>query len=76
MEQYVTISAKVSRKVRARMRKLGIKPSAIFQKAIKEALIQEKVKDLHKELAEVRKIASKIPIEEIVNDIREDRDTR
>lgn len=76
MEKYVTVSAKIPQKLRKKMHRLGIKPSAIFHKAINDALMQERLRVIKKELASARKIAAKIPIESVVADIREDREGR
>jgi len=74
MEEYVTVSAKIPKSLRAKMRKLGIRPSAAFRKAINETMMQENAKVLKKEFASVKKIVAKIPLDEIVKSIREDRE--
>ncbi|MDE1846323.1 MAG: hypothetical protein KGH53_03535 [Candidatus Micrarchaeota archaeon] len=75
-EKYVTISAKISTRLRARMRIAGIKPSSVIKEAIENALVHEKLKKLDKEFEVARRILGKIPIEEVVQIIREDRDSR
>jgi antitoxin CcdA len=76
MEKYTTVSAKILVSVREKMRKRGIKPAKLFKKAIEEELKKETVEDLRSEAKKLHKILAKISIEDVVRDIREDRDSR
>ncbi len=73
MQKYVTVSAKISLKVRARMRRLGIKPSTVFKKGLEAEFKSEEMEELKRKIKRLKPILDKIPIEDVVASIREDR---
>lgn len=74
MQENTTISVRVPRPLRIRMRKLGIKPTGMVLKAIEEEINRRTILELKKEIAKHKKALSKIPMEEVVRGIREDRE--
>ena len=73
---YVTVSAKVPRKLKELLTKYGVKPGPVIRRALEEEVkrrmlmeVEEKAKKLSEKLAH-------IPNEEFVRLIREDRDGR
>ncbi len=76
MQKYVTISAKIPSTLRQKMRRLGIRPSKVFKVGLEEELKREQALILVKKAQKARKILEKIPIEEVVEGIREDRASR
>lgn len=76
MGKYVTVSVKVSVELREKMKKYGIKPSDVLKKAIEESIKKEEIKRLKKEVDFIKQILDKIPEEDIVKSIREDREQR
>lgn len=76
MSSYATISVKVSLEVKEKLKKLGIKPSKVLRKAIEEAIEKEEIKRLKEKIKVLGPTLAKIPIEEVVKSIREDRESR
>ncbi|MGI0141739.1 MAG: hypothetical protein ACREBF_03775 [Candidatus Micrarchaeales archaeon] len=70
------MSAKISIKLRAKMRRLGIKPSLVFKEAIEDALTRQRLGKLKVKLKIAQELARKMSVEDIVRDIREGRDSR
>ena len=66
MKIYITVSAKISEEERKQLNKLGLNPTEIIRKSGNKALI-EKMKS-------VMPVISKLNMDEIVSDIREDRE--
>jgi len=74
MKTYATISAKVSKKERDELKKLGLKPTEIIRRAVKEEIRKAKNKKMIKKMRRVAPIVKKLDVDEIVSDIREDRE--
>ena len=73
MQKYVTVSAKIPSSLRQRMRQLGIRPSRAFKVGVEEELKKEEALELLKKARKLKKILERIPIEEVVTGVREDR---
>ncbi|RLI25899.1 hypothetical protein DRO57_02705 [Candidatus Bathyarchaeota archaeon] len=76
MGRYVTVSVKIPVELRERMRALGIKPSDVLRRAIEEEVRRRELKRLREEAEALGGILDKIPMEDVVRSIREDRDSR
>lgn len=76
MGKYVTVSVKVSEELKEKMKKYGIKPSEVLKRAIEESIKKEEIKRLKKEVDSIKQILDKIPEEDIIRSIREDRENR
>jgi len=74
MKTYATVSAKVSKKERDELKKLGLKPTEIIRRAVREEIRRAKNKELMEKMRRVAPIVKKLNVDEIVSDIREDRE--
>jgi len=74
MKTYATISAKLSKKERDELKKLGLKPTEIIRRAVREEIRKAKNKKMIKKMRRVAPIVKKLDVDEIVSDIREDRE--
>ena len=74
MNKYTTISAKISEEEREEIKKLGLNPTVIIRKAVEEEIRRARNKDLIEKMKRVAPIISKLNLDEIVSDIREDRE--
>jgi hypothetical protein len=74
MKMYTTISAKISEEERRELKKLGLNPTVIIRKAVQEEIRRARNKNLIKKMKRVAPIISKLKFDEIVSDIREDRE--
>jgi hypothetical protein len=71
---YTTISAKISEEEREELKKLGLNPTVIIRKAVQDEIRKARNKDLIEKMKKVAPIISKLELDEIVSDIREDRE--
>jgi len=76
LSSLVTVSAKIPRKLREKLRELGLKPSEIIKKALEEAVKEAELKKLEDELKNIRPVLEKLSPQEVARSIREDRDAR
>lgn len=76
MTKYVTVSAKIPAGQREKMRKLGLKPSTVIRKALAERLMEDEAHEIKKIVKKLKLTSNTIPVDAVVKDIREDRDTR
>jgi len=74
--KYVTVSVKVPQELKEKIEKLGVKPSRILRKAIEDEVRRKEVEQIRGEITRLKPVLSKIPIEEVVKSIREDRESR
>lgn len=74
MKKSATISAKISEEERDEIRKLKLNPTEIIKKAVREEIKRARNEELIKKMKGVRPIILKLKLEEIVSDIREDRE--
>ena len=71
---YTTISAKISEEKREELRKFRLNPTAIIRKVVQEEIMKAKNKDLIDKMKKVAPIISKLKMDDIASDIREDRE--
>ncbi|MEM2896173.1 MAG: hypothetical protein QW265_01920 [Candidatus Bathyarchaeia archaeon] len=76
MTEYVTVSAKIDKKLRMKMAELGIKPATVIRKALEEEVEKKNLELLRKKVKRASEIISKLTEEEIAKSIRESRDAR
>ena len=74
MKRYTTISAKIPEEEREEIKKLGLNPTVIIRKAVQEEIKRARNNDLIEKMKKVAPIISKLNLDEIVSDIREDRE--
>ena len=76
MSNSVTVSTKIPRELKEKMKKLNIKTSKLLRKAIEDEVRRREAEDLKKQIQDMKPTLDKVDIEEIVSGIREDRNTR
>ena len=74
MTRYATISAKISEEEREEIRRLKLNPTEIIRNAVHEEIKRARNKDQIDSMKKVRQIILKLGSEDIVKDIREDRE--
>jgi len=67
---------KVPQELKEKIEKLGVKPSRILRKAIEDEVRRKEVEQIRGEITRLKPVLSKVPIEEVVKSIREDRESR
>uniref|UniRef100_A0A7J2T9F0 CopG family transcriptional regulator n=1 Tax=Ignisphaera aggregans TaxID=334771 RepID=A0A7J2T9F0_9CREN len=73
---YVTVSAKIPRKLKELLHKYGIKPGPIIKRALEEEVKKLVLTELEEEARRISGKLSHISDEEVVSLIREDREKR
>ncbi len=73
---YVTVSAKIPRKLKELLDKYGIKPGPIIRKALEEEVKKRILEEIEVKAKKLAGKLSEIPDEEIAQLIRESRDAR
>lgn len=76
MGSWVTVSTKVRREVLEKARKYGINVSEVLRRALEEEVRRREEEILKDEFEKAAEELSKIPIDEVVHWIREDRESR
>lgn len=74
--KYETVSVKVPRETKEKMKQLGIKPSELLRKAIEEEIRRRHVQRIKEEIQNLKASLDKIPMETVIQSIREDRERR
>ncbi len=74
MTRYATISAKISEEEREEIRRLKLNPTEIIRNAVHEEIKRARNKDQIDSMKKVSQIVLKLGSEDIVKDIREDRE--
>ncbi|MEM4913968.1 MAG: hypothetical protein QW579_08725 [Desulfurococcaceae archaeon] len=73
---YVTVSAKIPRRLKELLIKYGIKPGPIIRRALEEEVKKRMLEELEEKSRELSKEFSHVSDEEVVELIREDREGR
>ena len=76
MRQYVTISAKIPRRLKELLDKYGIKPGPIIRRALEEEVKKRILAELEEKARRLSEKLSHISDEEIASLIRENREKR
>jgi len=74
MKTYATVSAKVSQRERDELKKLGLKPTEIIRRAVQEEIRRARNKELMEKMRRIAPVVKKLNVDEILSDIREDRE--
>ena len=72
--EYTTISAKIPKELREKMKEYGIKSSDVIRKAVYMEVKKNEMKKIKEEMKSVKYIINKISTENVVESIREDRE--
>jgi len=73
---YITVSAKIPRRLKELLEKYGIKPGLIIRKALEEEVKKRMLSEIEEKARKLSKKISHIPDEEIAKIIREYREKR
>lgn len=73
---YVTVSAKIPRRLKELLDRYGIKPGPVIRRALEEEVRKRLLEEIEARARELSSRVSHIPDEEIVKLIREDRGER
>jgi antitoxin CcdA len=76
LPECVTVSTKIPKQLKEKMRTLKIKPSRLLRKAIEDEIKRKETEQLREEIDKLKPILEKVSIEDIVKSLREDRDSR
>ena len=76
MTQCVTVSTKIPKQLKEKMRQLKIKPSKILRKALEDEVKKREMEELKQEIDKLMPILEKVSMDDIVKSIREDRESR
>lgn len=74
MARYATVSVKVPKELRERMRELGIEVSKVLRRAIEEEVRRKEVESVRKAIEVLKPALDKVSVEEAVRSIRQDRE--
>jgi len=76
LSKYVTVSTKIPRELKERIKELKIKQSALLRKALEDEIRKREAERLTEEIDRLKPTLDKVGMEEIVKSIRQDRDHR
>jgi len=74
--EYVTVSAKIPRKLKELLDRYGVKPSPVIRRALEEEVRRRMLAEIEEKARELSVKLAHIPDEEIARIIREDREGR
>jgi predicted transcriptional regulator len=75
MAQSVTVSTKIPRQLKEKLQRLKIKPAKILRKALEDEVKRRELEELKEEINKLRPVLEKVSMEDIVDSIREDRES-
>ena len=75
MTQGVTVSTKIPKQLKEKMQRLKIKPAKILRKALEDEVRKREIEELKEEICKLKPILEKVSMNDVVNSIREDRDS-
>lgn len=76
MGKSVVISVRIPEELKKELEKYNIDEAEVIRRALINEVKKAKAKELEKEAKEIKDVLSKIPIEDVIKEIREDRDER
>jgi len=76
LSSQTTVSAKVSRELKEEADRMGIKISEVLRKALEDEVRRRRLEELKRKIDELSPVLEKIDVDEIVEMIRADRDSR
>jgi post-segregation antitoxin (ccd killing protein) len=76
LPECVTVSTKIPKQLKEKMKSLKIKPSRLLRKAIEDEVKRKEAEELKEEIIKLKPVLEKVSMEDIVKSIREDRDIR
>ncbi|MGQ9538540.1 MAG: type II toxin-antitoxin system CcdA family antitoxin [Candidatus Bathycorpusculaceae bacterium] len=76
MSKYTTVSTKIPKELKEKMRELKIKPSKLLRKAIEDEVRRREAEKLKEDISKIKPLLDKVSVEEVVKSVREDRRRR
>ncbi|MEM2130288.1 MAG: type II toxin-antitoxin system CcdA family antitoxin [Candidatus Bathyarchaeia archaeon] len=76
MNKSVTVSTKIPIELKEKLKQLKIKPSKLLRKAIEDEIRRREAEKLTEEISKLKPTLDRISMEEVVQGIREDRNSR
>lgn len=76
MTQDVTVSTKIPKQLKEKLRQYKIKPSKVLRKALEDEVKKREIEELKEEISKLKPILEKVSTDGVVKSIREDRDSR
>jgi hypothetical protein len=76
MGKSVVISVRIPEELKEELEKYNIDEAEVIRRALINEVKKAKAKELEKEAKEIKEVLSKIPIEDVIKEIREDRNER
>jgi antitoxin CcdA len=76
LSKSITVSTKIPKQLKEKIDRLKIKPSRLLRKALEDEIKRRETEELKEEIDKLKTILEKISMEDIVKNIREDRDSR
>ena len=76
MGKSVTVSTKIPKELKEKIKELKIKPSRLLRKALEDEIRRREAEKLAEEIDKLKPTLDKVSVEEIVKSIRENRDRR
>jgi hypothetical protein len=76
MEQMVTISVKIPKALKERIKRSHIKVSKVVRALLEQNMFEEEAHKINEEVKKHKKAFDKLSVEEVVKSIREDRLSR
>jgi metal-responsive CopG/Arc/MetJ family transcriptional regulator len=76
MGRSVVISVRIPEELKEELEKYNIDEAEVIRRALINEVKKAKAKELEKELNEIKGVLIKIPAEEVIKEIREDRESR
>ena len=73
LRKYTTVSTKIHRELKEKMKELKIKPSKLLRKAIEDEIRRREAEKLEEDIEGLKPVLDKVSMEEVVKGIREDR---
>jgi len=76
LPECVTVSAKIPKQLKEKMKQLKIKPSRVVRKAIEDEIKRKEIEAIKEEINRLKPILEKVNMDDVVKSIREDREGR
>lgn len=76
MSKSVTVSTKIPKELKEKIKQLKIKPSKLLRKAIEDEIRRREAEKLKEDIEKLKPTLNRVSIEDIVKGIREDRTRR
>ena len=76
LSKSVTVSTKIPKQLKEKIKQLNVKPSKLLRKAIEDEIRRREAEKLKEDIEKLKPILNKVSVEDIVKGIREDRTRR